>query len=293
MLKKWIFLCLLILLTPVLAMGDFLDNGDGTITDTVTGLMWQKATHATTLDWEGAMLSCEARIFPGTDVYTDWRLPSRSELHSIVLYGQSPAINALFTIGAESDYYWTSTTYVKDAKMAWCVNFKTGIIEAKPKTGTGTETGKYHVRGVRGGQNEATGLIAVSEPQQTSAWQTGRVMPIIWTLGATKATVPVKISVSDDGGQTFDKTLVESTPNDGSYIWWKVGTADNGTDMKLSESENYVLKIEPTDGTAGANIQGLFSIGPDAGAAAAGDFDNDGKITLKDIIQGLQFLVTP
>jgi len=284
MLKKWIFLCLLILLTPVLAMGEFLDNGDETITDTVTGLMWQKATHATTLDWEGAMLSCEARIFPGTDVYTDWRLPSRSELHSIVLYGQSPAIDALFTVGAESDYYWTSTTYVKDAKMAWCVNFKTGIIEAKLKTE------KHHVRGVRGGQNEAAGTL-ISEPQQTSAWQMGRVMPIIWSTSALKANV--KISVSADGGKTFDKTIVENTLNDGSYIWWKVGTADNGTDMKLSESENYVLKVEPIDGTAGANIQGLFSIGPDAGAAAAGDFDNDGKITLKDIIQGLQFLVTP
>ncbi len=275
MLKKWIFLCLLILLTPVLAMGDFLDNEGGTITDTVTGLMWQKATHATTMDWEGAMLSCEARIFPNTDVYTDWRLPSRSELHSIVAYGKSPATDALFAVGAESDYYWTSTTYVKDAKMAWCVNFKTGIIEAKLKTE------KHHVRGVRGGQNEATGLIAVSEPQQTSAWQIGRVMPIIWTLGATKATVPVKISVSDDGGKTFDKTLVESTPNDGSYIWWKVGTADNGTAMGLSESENYVLKVEPTDGTAGANVQGLFSIAA-GGTGVPGDYNGNDKLDLGD-----------
>ncbi len=288
MLKKWIILCLLILLTPVWAMGEFLDNEDGTITDTVTGLMWQKATHATTLDWEGAMLSCEARVSPDAEVYTDWRLPSRSELHSIVVYGQSPAINALFAVGTGDDvYYWTSTSYVKDAKMAWAVNFKTGVIEAKAKTE------KLYVRGVRGGQNESTGLIAISEPQQTSDWQMGRVMPIIWSLGTTKATVPVKISVSADGGKTFDKTLVESTPNDGSYVWWKVGTADNGTAMNLSESENYVLKVEPTDASAGANIQGMFSIGPDQGAAAPGDFDNDGQINLKDIIQGLKFLVTP
>lgn len=288
MLKKWIFLCLLIILTPAWAMGEFLDNADKTITDTATGLMWQKETHGTSLDWEGAMLSCEARVFPDAEIYADWRLPSRSELLSIVTYGQSPAIDGKFAVGTGDNlYYWTSTTYVKDAKMAWAVNFKTGVIEAKAKTE------QLYVRAVRGGQNEAAGLIAISEPQQTSDWQIGRVMPIIWTIGTTKATVPVKILVSADGGKTFDKTVVESTPNDGSYVWWKVGTADNGTAMNLSESENYVLKVEPTDGSAGANFQGVFSIGPDEGAAAPGDFDGDGQINLKDIIHGLKNLVAP
>ncbi|QTA84334.1 DUF1566 domain-containing protein [Desulfonema magnum] len=274
MVKKLIFFCFIIFISPGLVMGELIDNGDGTITDTDTGLMWSQTTHSAQHDWEGAILSCEA--IASSTGFDDWRLPSKNELLSIVDYTKyNPAASDKFATNA--GYYWTSTSYVKvsdppEAK-AWCINFKNGMVEGKAKTEE-----EYYVRAVRGGQNQLTGMV-ISEPAQTSDWMIGRLMPIIWE-GAGKANV--NIILSDDGGSSFDKVIVENTPDDGSYVWRKIGTADNGEAMNLGESDNYVLKVELTDGSAG-NIQGMFSIKEETGGFGS-------KTELSDIIRGLQIL---
>lgn len=97
------------------------DNGDGTISDAATGLMWQQ-TDATGLNFEQAVDHCEAATTAG---YTDWRLPNAKELHSIVDYSRAPdytdsaAMDPLFDTASFSNeegetdwgYYWTSTTH--------------------------------------------------------------------------------------------------------------------------------------------------------------------------------------
>lgn len=101
----------------------FVDNGDGTITDTATGLMWQTTDDGTTRDWEEALAYCEDLSFAGHD---DWRLPTVKELQSLVDYGRSPqttnspAIDPLFNCTQISDpdgnpnwgFYWSSTTHL-------------------------------------------------------------------------------------------------------------------------------------------------------------------------------------
>ena len=37
----------------------FVDNGNGTVTDRSTGLMWQKSTDSGAIDWEQAIYYCE------------------------------------------------------------------------------------------------------------------------------------------------------------------------------------------------------------------------------------------
>ena len=59
MMKRTALFCLFILLCPAIGFGAFFDNGDGTVTDTVTGLMWQQATDGK-LNWESAISHCEA-----------------------------------------------------------------------------------------------------------------------------------------------------------------------------------------------------------------------------------------
>lgn len=100
----------------------FVDNGDGTITDTSTGLTWTKQDSAKGLNWEEA-LKYAAKNRTGS--YTDWRLPNAKELQSIVDYTRAPdvtssaAIDPIFTTSeikneaGELDYpeYWTSTTH--------------------------------------------------------------------------------------------------------------------------------------------------------------------------------------
>jgi hypothetical protein len=59
--------------------------------------------------------------------FSDWRLPTRVELESIVDYGRSaPAINTAFFPFVRSELYWTQSPYVEDNKSAWAINFCLG-----------------------------------------------------------------------------------------------------------------------------------------------------------------------
>jgi hypothetical protein len=105
---------------------DFVDNGDGTITDQATGLMWMKADSGMAMNWQEALNYCESLEYAG---YDDWRLPNAKELQSIVDYSRSPdttgsaAIDPLFSVTAitneagQADYpfYWSSTTHANFA----------------------------------------------------------------------------------------------------------------------------------------------------------------------------------
>lgn len=103
---------------------DFVDNGDGTVTDKATGLMWSKIDFGP-FDWPTALHFADTSTFAG---YSDWRLPDVKELQSIVDYSRSPsatdaanvgpAIDPLFSCtkitneagDADYGYYWTSTS---------------------------------------------------------------------------------------------------------------------------------------------------------------------------------------
>jgi hypothetical protein len=99
----------------------FSDNGDGTILDQATGLVWQKADSANGLNWQDALAYCEDLSLAGEG---DWRLPDAKSLQSLVDYSRSPsttlsaAIVPLFSATAITNeagqadipFYWTSTT---------------------------------------------------------------------------------------------------------------------------------------------------------------------------------------
>ena len=100
----------------------FTDNGDGTITDAATGLMWMKDDTKLGLLWVEALAYAEGHEFAG---YSDWRLPDAKELQSIIDYSRSPgssnsaAIDPVFNCtqitneSGEPDYpfYWSGTTH--------------------------------------------------------------------------------------------------------------------------------------------------------------------------------------
>jgi hypothetical protein len=102
---------------------NFVDNLDGTVTDTDTGLMWQKDTALGTYTWQQALSYCESLTLA---VYNDWRLPNRNELQSIVDYNHHPvSIDPIFP-NTESSYYWSSTTHATYPFYAWVFNFDSG-----------------------------------------------------------------------------------------------------------------------------------------------------------------------
>ena len=102
---------------------DFVDNGDGTVSDLATGLTWTQSDGGTTHEWDDALNYCEGLTLAGSE---EWRLPNIKELHSIVDYSrspdvtESPAIDSLFDLteitneAGEPDYghYWSSTTLI-------------------------------------------------------------------------------------------------------------------------------------------------------------------------------------
>lgn len=103
-------------------INNFVDNGNGTITDQATGLMWMQNDSGSGMFWEDALDYAESLSFAG---YDDWRLPDTKEQQSILDYTRSPdttssaAIDPVFgvtSITNEEDqtdypYYWASTTH--------------------------------------------------------------------------------------------------------------------------------------------------------------------------------------
>ncbi len=106
-------------------VNSFSENGNATISDASTGLMWSKEDSGEGLDWQGALAwvqEMNAASYLGHD---DWRLPNVKELQSIVDYSRapdvtdSPAIDPVFNTTAitnesgQKDYpsFWSSTTH--------------------------------------------------------------------------------------------------------------------------------------------------------------------------------------
>ncbi len=167
---------------------DFVDNGDGTITDRSTGLMWMKSDSGQGMNWQEALFFAENLHYEN---YDDWRLPNAKELQHIVDYSRSPdttgspAIDPVFEStqiineAGKKDYpyYWSSTTHLdgpSPGSQAAYVSFGralgkmngavidvhgAGAQRSDPKTGNATFRGpqgdiirvKNYIRCVRAG----------------------------------------------------------------------------------------------------------------------------------------------
>ncbi len=106
-------------------INDFADNGDGTISDKATNLMWSREDSKESMNW-GEALAYAAKLNAENYLgHSDWRVPNAKELQSIVDYSRSPlssssaAIDPIFDVSeivdeaGEKDYpfYWSSTTH--------------------------------------------------------------------------------------------------------------------------------------------------------------------------------------
>lgn len=151
------------------APAQFVDNGDGTISDLRSGLMWEKLADDgglhdvhTNYTWNTAfgdkVVAANDQAFAG---YTDWRLPKVLELQGLVNYGAgTPAVEPIFNTNCvpgctvltcsctASEFYWSTTPVVTSfgisTGLAWLVRFTEGL------TFYQQEANPYRARLVRG-----------------------------------------------------------------------------------------------------------------------------------------------
>ncbi|MCI5189078.1 MAG: DUF1566 domain-containing protein [Candidatus Electrothrix sp. AW5] len=116
-----------------------IDNGDGTITDSKTGLMWKQCVEglsgsdcttgsADTFTWQEALQQPGVVNGTGFANYTDWRLPNIRELRSIVEEQCfNPAINATRFPSTPGSYVWSGSPAISyNSDCAWSVDFSDG-----------------------------------------------------------------------------------------------------------------------------------------------------------------------
>jgi hypothetical protein len=109
----------------------YTDNKDQTVTDNVTGLMWQQGSAPGTYTQSGAVMFCQQLSLGG---HQDWRLPTIIELVSLIDVGQAPSTFNLtyFTSTAAGGLFWSATGLAGAplvngmAQTAWYVDFGDG-----------------------------------------------------------------------------------------------------------------------------------------------------------------------
>lgn len=178
-----------------LPVSTYVDNGDGTVSNQATGLIWQKVASETALTWKNALSYCETATTGG---YSDWRLPNIRELVSLVDYTRyAPAFDTTHFSGA-SDAYWSGSTRYGHGNNGWYVNFSTG------------SSGYYisksyqgYARCVRGGATNVVVAVLANTPTSTT---TERSVTI--TVGGT-GVVAYKYRL--DGGNWSEQASI-TTP---------------------------------------------------------------------------------
>ncbi|MCC5865372.1 MAG: DUF1566 domain-containing protein [Wenzhouxiangella sp.] len=142
-----------------LPIGPFTNNSDGTVTATSTGLMWDRCPwgregsnctdgDAAIHNWATALGIALVANDTNHLGYDDWRLPSRSELESLInLARNNPAISPLAFPNTPGADFWSSTVRTANPIQSWTVNFLGGA------TNFSLRSDELHLRLVRGGQS--------------------------------------------------------------------------------------------------------------------------------------------
>ena len=122
----------------------FIDNGDGTITDNQTGLMWTKDAGTPAVGscaggiktWQGALdyVTCLNGI--NHLGHSDWKLPGVKELISLVDYSRfgPPLPLSHSFLNVQPSIYWSSSSYANYTGYAWIVIMWDGYMYYNGKT---------------------------------------------------------------------------------------------------------------------------------------------------------------
>jgi len=110
----------------------FLDNGNGTVSNQVNGLVWQQTPDWQTREWSAAITYCTNLTLAGKK---DWRLPTLKELSTLIDTTRSaPAIDTTYFMMTQGMRYWTVSTYDDNPELKCFVYFYNGTKACSDKS---------------------------------------------------------------------------------------------------------------------------------------------------------------
>ena len=214
----------------------FTNNGNGTVTDNLTGLVWLTNANCFGLqDWQIALNSANALASGACSLNDgsqagDWRLPNRKEMQSLIdLENSIPALPSghPFT-NAQSDYYWSSSSITGSLDYAWIVDIYDGYADYALKSGLAGGGYDYYVWPVRDALPNSAPLISEGESASVSISKNGVPTPFSLTLHATDA--------------------------DNDTLTWSIsGAATNGTAVASGSGASVIVSYTPTIGFVGSD----------------------------------------
>ncbi|MCK5015296.1 MAG: DUF1566 domain-containing protein, partial [Candidatus Omnitrophica bacterium] len=186
-------------------------NGDGTVTDYLTGLIWLKnANCAGYMNWNNALTYCN-NLASGSCGLTDgsaagdWRLPNRKELLSLIDYSRhQPALpqGHLFD-NVQSAYYWSATTDAGSTNGAWYVRMSYGVV------GNLSKSYNFYVWPVRAGQGGSP-----NDAILTDDFNDNSIDPEKWSIriGGVRTAeedgiMKIEQAATDNGGVLYSEWL--------------------------------------------------------------------------------------
>jgi len=166
----------------------YADGGDGTVLDEVTGLVWEQDPADDNGTWDEALAYCEALELGGK---TDWRLPTRIEMTSVLDYGKPGWAEAAFP-GAPGAFHRSASDWILTINQqgagagtdyAWAFNMSDGIV-----SNAYSKASDARYRCVRSeGSGEGPSEPAVQPPDQYTVLSEGEVQDnytgLIWEAG--------------------------------------------------------------------------------------------------------------
>ncbi|MEQ1594099.1 MAG: DUF1566 domain-containing protein [Casimicrobium sp.] len=247
-------------------------HGDGTATDTRTGLMWKVCSEgqtwsagsctgaAATKSWAGALSDAEAHLFAGQ---SDWRVPNVKELRSLVEEcAKNPSINSTVFPQTPSWFFWSGSPYADSSSHARDVDFDRGDAFISPRS---DRSNGQSVRLVRGGQSFGN----LAGPTSVTA---GRSM---LRVGATTTLTPTPSTAS----------LAACTSSNTA-----VATVAAGTVTAVARGD-VTITCGGASTTLAVRNPRVFSVVPEGGHAYAG-YATTFVITGRDLDGPLRFSIT-
>ena len=232
------------------------DNGDGTVTDLTTALVWMRCSVGQT--WTGSDCSGssstyiwdDANLLTGTVTFagnSDWRLPNMRELQTIVDRAKfGPATDSVAFPSTASSTYWSATAYLGVSTSAWYVNFGGGDVHGADKSSA------LQVRLVRAGQTP--GLLDAARPASdfvdngdatVSHGPTG----LIWKRCAEEQIWDGSTCTNAASTVTWDMAILLNNTTFAGNSTWRVPTA-NEVEALFGYDANVIASVFPNSPTA-------------------------------------------